>query len=69
MRSLADWQRRDQQRIRATIDLQAENPRPPNCVAVQEEAGVYRVRVEDDRIVAVEPLSQALAAAASRPVE
>ena len=51
VRSLADWQRRDQQRIRAAIDLLAENPRPPNSVALQEEAGVYRVRVGDYRIV------------------
>ena len=51
VRSLADLQRRDQQRIRAAIDLLAENPRPPNCVALQGEAGVYRVRVGDYRIV------------------
>ena len=51
VRSLADLQQRDQQRIRAAIDLLAENPRPPNCVALQGEAGVYRVRVGDYRIV------------------
>ena len=51
VRSLADLQRRDQQRIRAAIDLLAENPRPPSCVALQGEAGVYRVRVGDYRIV------------------
>jgi len=51
VRALADLQRRDQQRIRAAIDLLAENPRPPNCVALQGEAGVYRVRVGDYRIV------------------
>ncbi|MFM7454256.1 MAG: type II toxin-antitoxin system RelE family toxin [Cyanobium sp.] len=51
VRSLADMQRRDQQRIRAAIDLLADNPRPPNCVALQGEAGVYRVRVGDYRIV------------------
>ena len=51
MRSLADLQRRDQQRIRAAIDLLAENPRPPNCVALQGETGVYRVRVGDYRII------------------
>ena len=49
--SLADFQRRDLQRIRAAIDLLAENPRPPNCVALQGETGVYRVRVGDYRIV------------------
>jgi mRNA interferase RelE/StbE len=51
VRSLADLQLRDLQRIRAAIDLLAENPRPPNCVALQGETGVYRVRVGDYRIV------------------
>ena len=51
VRSLADLQRRDLHRIRAAIDLLAENPRPPNCVALQGETGVYRVRVGDYRIV------------------
>jgi len=51
VRSLADLQRRDQQRMRAAIDLLAENPRPPNCVALQGETGVHRVRVGDYRIV------------------
>lgn len=51
MRSLAELQRRDQQRIRAAIDLLADQPRPPNCVALQGESGVYRVRVGDYRIV------------------
>ena len=51
MRSLADLQRRDQQRMRAAIDLLAENPWPPNCVALQGETGVHRVRVGDYRIV------------------
>ena len=51
VRSLADLQRRDQQRMRAAIDLLAENPRHPNCVALQGETGVYRVRVGDYRIV------------------
>ena len=49
----------DQQRIRAAIDLLAENPRPPSCVALQGEVGVYRVRVGDDRIV-YEVLDQVL---------
>lgn len=50
-RSLASLQRRDQQRIRAALDLLADNPRPPNCVAMQGEDSVYRVRVGDYRIV------------------
>jgi mRNA interferase RelE/StbE len=59
VRSLEDLQRRDQQRIRAAIDLLTENPRPPSCVALQGEVGVYRVRVGDYRIV-YEVLDQVL---------
>ena len=59
VRSLEDLQRRDQQRIRAAIDLLAENTRPPSCVALQGEVGVYRVRVGDYRIV-YEVLDQVL---------
>jgi mRNA interferase RelE/StbE len=44
-------ERREQQRIRAAIDLLADNPRPPTWVAMQGEAAVYRVRVGDYRIV------------------
>lgn len=50
-RVLAALQRRDQQRVRAALDLLADNPRPSNCVALQGEDGVYRVRVGDYRIV------------------
>lgn len=50
-RSLASLERREQQRIRAALDLLADNPRPPTCVAMQGEDSVYRVRVGDDRIV------------------
>lgn len=59
VRSLENLQRRDQQRIRAAIDLLAETPRPPSYVALQGEVGVYRVRVGDYRIV-YEVLDQAL---------
>jgi mRNA interferase RelE/StbE len=59
VRSLENLQRRDQQRIRAAIDLLAETPRPPNCVALQGEVGVYRVRVGNYRIV-YEVLDQVL---------
>ena len=48
---LAGLERRDQQRIRAAIELLAENPRPPACVAMVGEQDVYRVRVGDYRIV------------------
>jgi len=51
VRSLAHLQRQEQLRIRAAIDLSAENPRPPNCVALQGEPGVFRVRVGDFRIL------------------
>lgn len=44
-------ERRDQQRIRAAIELLAKNPRPPACVAMSGEQDVYRVRVGDFRIV------------------
>jgi mRNA interferase RelE/StbE len=50
-RSLASLERREQQRIRAALELLAENPRPPNSVAMQGEDSVYRVRVGDYRIV------------------
>ena len=51
VRALSALQRREQQRIRAALDLLADNPRPPNCVAMQVEDSVYRVRVGDYRIV------------------
>ncbi|MFM9135969.1 MAG: type II toxin-antitoxin system RelE family toxin [bacterium] len=50
-RSLESLERRDQQRIRAALDLLADNPRPPLCVALRGEESAYRVRVGDDRIV------------------
>jgi mRNA interferase RelE/StbE len=49
--SLNGLERRDQQRSRAAIELLAENPRPPACVTMSGEQGVYRVRVGDYRIV------------------
>jgi mRNA interferase RelE/StbE len=50
-KSLVSLERRDQQRIRAAIELLAEDPRPPACVAMRGEHSVYRVRVGDYRIV------------------
>jgi mRNA interferase RelE/StbE len=50
-RSLASLERREQQRIRAALDILSSNPRPPNCVALQGENCVYRVRVGVYRIV------------------
>lgn len=48
---LAGLPRREQQRIRAAIDLLADNPRPPGCVAMTGEVHAYRVRVGDYRII------------------
>lgn len=44
-------QRRDQQSIRAAIELLADDPRPPACRTLSGEDGVYRVRVGDYRIL------------------
>jgi mRNA interferase RelE/StbE len=51
VKTLAALPRREQQRIRAAIDLLAETPRPPGCVALAGRSGSYRVRVGDYRIV------------------
>jgi mRNA interferase RelE/StbE len=51
LRSLARLERREQQRIRAALDLLAGNPRPPACVAMQGEESVYRIRLGNYRIV------------------
>lgn len=48
---MAGLPRREQQRVRAAIDLLAGNPRPPGCVAVSGEVRAWRVRVGDYRIV------------------
>lgn len=53
-RGLKAWvalPRREQQRIRAAIDLLSDQPRPPGCVALSGEANAYRVRVGGYRIV------------------
>jgi mRNA interferase RelE/StbE len=51
IKALAALPRKEQQRVRAAVDLLAENPRPPGCVALTGEAHAYRVRVGDYRIV------------------
>lgn len=51
VKALAALPRLEQQRIRAAIDLLADNPRPPGCVAMAGEARAYRVRVGDYRII------------------
>ena len=49
--SVAALPRHEQQRVRVAIDLLADEPRPPNCVALTGEESVYRVRVGDYRIL------------------
>ncbi len=51
LKSLAALPRKEQQRVRGAIDLLADTPRPPNCVAMRGERSTYRVRVGDYRIV------------------
>lgn len=51
LKSIAALPRRDQQRIRAVIELLADDPRPPGCVAMVGEARAYRVRSGDFRVV------------------
>lgn len=48
---IAALPRKEQQRVRAAIDLLADNPRPPGCVALTGEDHSYRVRVGNYRIV------------------
>jgi mRNA interferase RelE/StbE len=50
-KALAALPRKEQQRVRAAIDLLADEPRPPGCVALAGEERVYRVRVGDYRIL------------------
>jgi mRNA interferase RelE/StbE len=51
LKSIAALPRKEQQRVRAAIDLLADNPRPPGCVAMAGEAHAYRVRTGDYRVV------------------
>ncbi len=51
VKSLAALPRREQQRVRAAIDLLADNPRPPGCTKLAGYDNAYRVRVGDFRIV------------------
>ena len=51
IKSIAGLPRREQHRVRAAIDLLADEPRPPNCVALAGEESVYRVSVGDYRIL------------------
>jgi len=51
LKGLSRLERRDQQRIRAAIELLARNPRPPACIALAGEHGVYRIRIGDYRVL------------------
>jgi len=51
VKAIAGLERADQLRVRAAIDLLADEPRPPGCVKLAGEASAYRVRVGDYRIV------------------
>ena len=51
VKSISRLPAREQQRVRAAIDLLVEEPRPPGCVALSGEDSVYRVRVGDLRIL------------------
>lgn len=51
VKAIERLERKDQQRVRAAIELLAEQPRPPGCVALTGEDGVYRVRVGSFRIL------------------
>ena len=41
----------EQQKIRAAIDILADEPRPPSCTKLSGEDSVYRVRIGDYRIL------------------
>ncbi len=51
VRSLASLPRREQQRVRAAIDLLATEPRPPGASKLAGEHRAYRVRVGVYRIL------------------
>ena len=51
VKALAALPRREQQRVRAAIDLLADGPRPPGCTKLTGEDATYRVRVGEYRIL------------------
>jgi mRNA interferase RelE/StbE len=51
IKALAALPRQEQQRVRAAVDLLADNPRPPGCTELTGEDATYRVRVGVYRIV------------------
>lgn len=50
-KAIAALPRKERQRIRAVVDLLAEDPRPPGCVALVGEPQAYRVRSGNYRVV------------------
>ncbi|HVV77377.1 MAG TPA: type II toxin-antitoxin system RelE/ParE family toxin [Mycobacteriales bacterium] len=50
-KAIAVLPRKEQQRIRAIVELLADDPRPPGCVAMVGEPNAYRVRSGDYRVV------------------
>ncbi len=48
---MAKLPRQEQQRVRAAIDLLADEPLPPGCTKLAGESSVYRVRIGDYRIL------------------
>lgn len=51
VKAVAALPRPEQRRVQAAIDLLAETPRPPGCIAMAGERSTYRVRVGSYRIV------------------
>ena len=51
IKSIAALPRKEEQRVRAAIELLADEPRPPSCLPLTGEQSVYRVRVGDYRIL------------------
>ena len=51
LKSLRVLPRKDQQRVRAVIELLADNPRPPGCRPLTGDEHAYRVRSGDYRII------------------
>jgi mRNA interferase RelE/StbE len=51
LKSIQTLPKKEQQRVRAAIELLADTPRPPGCVALKGESSAYRVRVGDYRVV------------------
>lgn len=50
-KALDSLPRKERLRIGAAIDLLADNPRPPNSLALQGEPGTWRVRIGNYRII------------------